>query len=298
MARARKASDEIYNERRRLRRAAARAEKKGEFEDAYRLRRLAQATYVKKGVAGGVSDAARVALAAAKIRQGITEKQIRAEMRAAKAEHATGISAAKAARRGSKSGITQAARGAYTQSQLEAGKTLKQLRAEQREKQEANAQSIRALREIASRPSVKRGVSKLARALSDRVEKKDRLFIKELNMASIGTASTLDRPDLTGKSQARIFWMSTQKIWRGDKPEERYEHIKQALGVRTVEEAFNIVMEQNERAIDSAIKAEAPIRSTIEDMQDETADIAEQIGSPPEFMYYVQDITSLLNLMA
>ena len=243
MARARRASDDIYNARRRIRRAAAAAERKGETERARQLRRAAEETYVQRGVAASVERAANAALAALRMLPARPDTE----------------------------------------------------RTRQR-----NQQLVSGLRNVARRPaSVRRGVTDLARTLrARRVSRDNEIFSRELNMASQDRPSSIDRADLSGKSQARIFWMSTRKIWMGVPAERRYEAILEKLGTDSLRDAFEQVMSFNERAVQMAEDAEREVRDTLQDMGDERGDEPVSIGSPPEFMYFVKDYTSQVNLMS
>lgn len=242
MARARKASDDIYNARRRIRRAAAAAERKGETERARQLRLAAESTYVNRTIETGVQRAASAALAALRMLPS---------------------------------------------------------KADTKRSRERNKQLISGLRNVARTPaSVESGVTRLARTIHERrVSRDNEIFSHELNMASQDRPSSIDRADLSGKSQARIFWMSTRKIWMGEPADRRYEAIMKAMGTDSLREAFERVLEYNERAVSMAIDAERRVRDTLTDMGDERGDEPVSIGSPPEFMYFVRDYTAQINLM-
>lgn len=250
MARPKRVSDDVYNARRRIRRAAKAAERKGETERARQLRLLAEQTYIGRGAVADVSRAASAALAAM---GRLPDAKRRREMR------------------------------------------------------EQNEPMIRALRAASRSASTRGAAARLARGLADRsldkraaeiARRRNDLFARQLSLASAGGESTLDRPDLTGKSQARIFWMSTRRIWMGARPEDRYDAIMRALGTSSLQDAFDRVMDLNRDALESAIRVERPIRDTISDMTDERGDEPSNIGSPPEFMYLVRDAYNLVNLMS
>ena len=241
MARQRRVSDDIYNARRRIRRAAAAAERKGESERARQLRAAAEQTYVSRGVAASVERAASAALAALRM---LPSKPDTARTR------------------------------------------------------ERNRALISGLRAAQRRPSPASGARTLANEIrARRVSRDNELFKLEINLASQDLPSSIDRADLSGKSQTRIFWMSTRKIWQGAPPEQRYEVIMRAIGTDSLRDAFERVLAYNERAVGMAEDAEREVRDTLKDMTNERADEPVSIGSPPEFMYFVRDYSNVINLM-
>lgn len=248
MARQKRTSDEIYNARRRIRRAAKAAEREGETERARQLRLLAESTYIGRGLGANVARAASAAIAALK-----KIPQTREEKRAAKEQ-----------------------------------------RKAVRERRERNRELISALRSAARGTGPRGAAKKLTRAF---VARDNALFARELNLASADLPSALDKPNLSGKSQARIFWMSTRKLWMGAKPERRYEEILKAMGADSLRAAFDRVMRYNAKAVEEAERAEQEVRDTLKDMGDERGDEPVSIGSPPEFAYFVRDASALVNLM-
>lgn len=252
MARQKRESDEVYNARRRIRRAARAAEKKGETERARQLRLLAESTYIGRGVGKSVERAAVAAIAALK-RIPQTKEEKRAE---------------------------------------------KERKSAVKQRRKRLAKLIGVLRGIgrgAGGGATPRGAARnLAKVYVDR---DNRLFAHELNLASADMPSSLDRPDLSGKSQARIFWMSTRKLWIDAKPEKRYEAVLKGMHADSLRGAFELVLKYNKRAVESAERAEREVRDTLADMGDERGDEPVSIGSPPEFAYFVRDITARFNLL-
>ena len=239
MARAKRVSDDVYNARRRLRRAAAKAEQTGEQERARQLRRLAEETYIGRGVAASVERAASAALAA--LRQ------------------------------------------------------IPQARERRRDDQKARERErglISALRSAARGTSPRGAAKRLTRAF---LERDNAIFSRELNLASMDLSSSIDRADLSGKSQARIFWMSTRKLWMGAPPDQRYEAIMRAMGTDSLRLAFARVLRYNEAAVDAAESAEREVRDTLKDMGDERGDEPVLVDYPPEFMYFVKDYSAVVN---
>lgn len=250
MARQKRTSDEVYNARRRIRRAARAAERKGETERARQLRLLAENTYIGRGAGANISRAVSAAIAALK-----KIPETREEKRAARAQ-----------------------------------------RKAQRDFNERNRALISALRAASrmSASSPRAGAKKLTRAF---VARDNAIFARELNLASADLPSSLDKPNLSGKSQARIFWMSTRKLWMGVKPDRRYEEIMKAMGADSLRAAFDIVMRHNRAAVEAAEAAESQVRDTLRDMGDERGDEPVSVDYPPEFMYFVKDYSAVVNRM-
>lgn len=248
MARQKRTSDDVYNARRRIRRAAKAAERKGETERARQLRLLAENTYIGRGAGANIARAASAAIAALK-----KIHETREEKRAARAQ-----------------------------------------RKAQRDFNERNRALISALR-YAARGTDPRGAAKrLTRAFLDR---DNAIFSRELNLASMDLPSSIDRADLSGKSQARIFWMSTRKLWMGVPPDQRYDAIMRALGTDSLRLAFDRVLRYNEAAVAMAESAEREVRDTLRDMGDERGDEPVSVDYPPEFMYFVKDYSAVVNRM-
>lgn len=228
MARAKRASDDVYNARRRLRRAAERAERMGDASTAERLRAMARETYVGRGARASIERAA------------------------------------------------QAAAGALSRAAKFVGASF--------------GDTLRRLRNI-----IRPGESRRSSAV---VRRDNEIFARQLNMASSDLPSSIDRRDLSGRSQARIFWMSTRKIWMGLPADQRYEAIMRAAGTDSLREAFERVMRYNAEAVSMAEGIEAELRDTLTQMGDERGDEPVNVSSPPEFMYFVNDYSNIVNLMS
>lgn len=248
MARQKRMSDEVYNARRRIRRAAKVAEREGETERARQLRLLAESTYIGRGAGANIARAASAAIAALKkIPKTKEEKRAAREQRKA-----------------------------------------------QRAFNERNRNLISALRSAARGSGPRGAAKKLTRVF---VARDNELFARELNLASADLPSSLDKPNLSGKSQARIFWMSTRKLWMGADPDKRYQKIMKALGADSLRAAFDIVLRHNREAVEAAERAEADVRDTLSDMGDERGDEPVSVDYPPEFMYFVKDYSAVVNRM-
>ena len=74
----------------------------------------------------------------------------------------------------------------------------------------------------------------------------------EIRLASKGEKSFLGE---YGEQKVKIFLRATQNIWNipGVAPNQRFEAVMQALGVKDLKEAFEKVLAQNEEALKAAI---------------------------------------------
>lgn len=78
----------------------------------------------------------------------------------------------------------------------------------------------------------------------------DEQFARELsNARRKGRPSSLDSDEYMADAKARIFFAATRPIWQGAPASQRYELIKQALGVDSLQEAYEEVMRQNGKAL-------------------------------------------------
>ena len=91
--------------------------------------------------------------------------------------------------------------------------------------------------------------------------------------------------------KAKIFYRATQKMWQGHSVTDRNIIIMQKMGTNDLREAFNIIMKQNQKALEHAKAIREPIGVTnenadfYEDMYGDT-DNDDDKGSP-EYLYDV-----------
>lgn len=82
-----------------------------------------------------------------------------------------------------------------------------------------------------------------------RQERENRIFREQIRSEeAFGTPSARFGGEAGEKHLERIFYMATQSIWRGKPNENRDEAIMKALGVTSLEEAYEKVLEENEEA--------------------------------------------------
>lgn len=90
-------------------------------------------------------------------------------------------------------------------------------------------------------------VSEAARLRSNRV------FMQQMALAAREQPSSLGS---YGKVKTKIFYRATQKFWEGKKGQARNEAIMQALGVKSMAEAYKIVMALNLEALQMGMDAD------------------------------------------
>ena len=78
----------------------------------------------------------------------------------------------------------------------------------------------------------------------------DEQFARELANARVkGRPSALDSDEYMADAKARIFFAATRPVWQGAPASQRYDLIKQELGVGTLQEAYEEVMRRNGKAL-------------------------------------------------
>lgn len=105
--------------------------------------------------------------------------------------------------------------------------------------------------------------------------RKNKMFERELNQASVGGIST------KSKEEVKVFYTMTREFWEGSDISVRNKKIISAFGADTLEEVWDIVMENEDakKALEMAKQAQkkAESESTI---SDGSTDEQDQKGSP------------------
>lgn len=114
-------------------------------------------------------------------------------------------------------------------------------------------------------------------------ERSNMLFQRQINLARIGAPSTLGEH---GKEAVSVFYAATRQFWRGRDPRKRNELIMKGLGVSSLAEAYELVLNANRGALDDAVRGVVD-SSEIDGFTDENEAFyseveydAELIGSP------------------
>lgn len=130
----------------------------------------------------------------------------------------------------------------------------------------------------------------------------DRIFQRQINAARLGMPTVLGGSTQSelqaelAKREVNIFYAATRRFWQNKPVEQRNELIKEGLGVKSLEQAFNLVLSQNRTALRLAREDAKQAGGLVAGRTDENApfnaetDIdSERMGSPDYLM-----VTALL----
>lgn len=112
--------------------------------------------------------------------------------------------------------------------------------------------------------------------------RKNKLFTRDINQASIGGVSTKTREEV------KVFYAATKDIWSGKDITERHNVLMEYFGVDTISEVWDIVMQDEnvKKALEEAKKAQERAK-TEGDTADGSFDVQDEIGSPTWIKYLI-----------
>lgn len=148
---------------------------------------------------------------------------------------------------------------------------------------EQSYQGTRKVREVESAKERAQGARKKLdrmtrgpRKVKSSKERSDVLFQRQVNLARIGAPSLFGAH---GDAAVSVFYASTRRIWRGRDAKERNRLIMEALGVDSLEAAFDKVLsnENNLRALDAYINRPSKKSSIVDGRTDENADFYKEV---------------------
>jgi len=121
-----------------------------------------------------------------------------------------------------------------------------------------------------SRERAEKAVSRLqalsgGRASNTRTKSADVLFQREIARATI-----MEDTPMIGENadiKAKVFFRATQKYWEGTPPSQRFKAIKKGLGFRTVEEAFNYVMQVQSEKIQQILNDDSSLKEKYKNLR-------------------------------
>lgn len=118
----------------------------------------------------------------------------------------------------------------------------------------------------------------------------DAVFKQQMGLAMNGKASSLGKRGF-GQSKVKIFYRSTQRLWQGKPASERNKAIIEGLGVSSLDEAFQMVMDANKKSVNIA-KEEIdnrgkPVDTESEEFQREEIGESEQSPTYLAFVRFV-----------
>ena len=120
-----------------------------------------------------------------------------------------------------------------------------------------------------------------------RAKRKNEIFKRDLRLSAKEAEGAK-----YSKAEVKLFYTATRGFWEGKPPKERNRAILEGLGVKTLEEAWQIVFE-NEDAQEALKRAQqAQLEATSdEDISDGQAEPPDEEGSPDYIKYYI-NVTS------
>ena len=109
----------------------------------------------------------------------------------------------------------------------------------------------------------------------DVVNRKNEMFIRDMNQASVGGVST------KSKEEVKVFYTITRAAWNGSDVEDRNEKILQYYNAESYEEVWKKVMDDPlaKKALEDAKKAQKKAKSD-KDVSDGSNEPSDEIGSP------------------
>lgn len=115
---------------------------------------------------------------------------------------------------------------------------------------------------------------------ANREKRLNRIFMRELSLASTNNISKLSSDSLEGQIRTKVFWQSTKMMWIGGSRKNREKAILKGFGVDTLEEAYNITQADNEELIQQILnEARASSTGDIENSDDMSAEADEAYKS-------------------
>lgn len=120
------------------------------------------------------------------------------------------------------------------------------------------------------------------------IEAANRAFQRQIGLASRGQKSSLGKGDIA-RGKVSIFYAATQRLWQGKSYEERNKIIMQKLGVKTMAEAYQMVMGKQQDALEM-------LKSNVSEVDDTEANrlfresIIDEFSTSPDFIAFVNEI--------
>lgn len=124
-------------------------------------------------------------------------------------------------------------------------------------------------------------------ASTARIKRKNEIFKRDLRLSAKEAEGAK-----YSKAEVKIFYTATRGFWEGKPSSERNRAILEELGVRTLEEAWQIIFENEDvqEALKRAQQAQTEATSDAE-MADGQEEPPDEAGSPPYIKYYI-NVTS------
>ena len=116
------------------------------------------------------------------------------------------------------------------------------------------------------------------RKIKSAKERSDELFRRQVNLARIGAPSLFGAH---GDAAVNVFYAATREIWRGRDPKDRNRLIMDALGVDTLQAAFDKVLIENMQSVNEFIEG-VTTSSIVDGRTDENAGFYDEVDVDPE----------------
>lgn len=119
-------------------------------------------------------------------------------------------------------------------------------------------------------------------------EAANRAFQRQIGLASRGHKSSLGKGDIA-RGKVSIFYAATQRMWEGRPATERNKIIMSKLGVRTLAEAYQMVMKKQEDALEM-------LKSNVSAVEDTEANrlfresIVDDFNTSSDYIAFVNEI--------
>lgn len=114
------------------------------------------------------------------------------------------------------------------------------------------------------------------------VNRRNTIFKQQIGLANNGQPSILGE---YGQQKSKIFYRATQRMWQGKPPQERNASILRGLGVKTLDEALDIVLRNNSESLSMAENADKNIFDTNE--PEFAYQEFEDVETSPDYIYMV-----------
>lgn len=120
------------------------------------------------------------------------------------------------------------------------------------------------------------------------IEAANRAFERQIGLASRGQKSSLGKGDIA-RGKVSIFYTATQHMWQGKSYTDRNKIIMQQLGVKTLAEAYQMVMRKQQDALEMLKSNVSPVEDT-EANRLFRESIMDEFSTSPDFIVFVNEI--------
>lgn len=116
----------------------------------------------------------------------------------------------------------------------------------------------------------------------------NRAFQRQIGLASHGQKSSFGKGDIA-RGKVSIFYAATQRLWQGKPYADRNKIIMEKLGVKTLAEAYDMVMGKQKDALEMLKSNVSPVGDT-EANRLFSESIVDEFSTSPDFIAFVNEI--------